>query len=75
MLSRSGIRSMTMTFSAPSSTEARAAICPPPPTPQTATTSPGCTPPRSAPIQPVGTTSAVKTALISSTPSGTVNAP
>ena len=65
---------MAMTRSAPSSMAARAAIWPTAPQPQTATTSPGCTPPRSAPIQPVGAESEANSAVVSSTPSGTWNA-
>jgi hypothetical protein len=72
---RSGIRSMEITCSAPSRIAARAAIWPTAPQPQTATTSPGWTPPRSAPIQPVGTESDTNRALVSSTPSGTGKAP
>ena len=51
---------MTMTFSAPRSIAARAAIWPTAPAPHTATTSPGLTPPRSAPIHPVAAESEVK---------------
>ena len=59
-----------MTRSAPSSMDARAAIWPTPPAPHTATVSPGCTPPRSAPIQPVGAASEAKSARSSDTPRG-----
>src|SRR6478609_4450904 len=45
---------MTTTRSAPMSIAARAAICPTPPAPQTATTSPGCTPAWCAPVALVG---------------------
>ena len=59
--------------SAPSSWAARAAIWPTPPAPQTATTChPALTPPRSAPIQPVGPASEANTAArCRSTASGT----
>ena len=66
---------MTMTRSAPMSIAARAAICPTPPAPQTATTSPGWTPAWSAPIQPVGAASEANSARSSETPSGIGNAP
>ncbi|WP_021593452.1 hypothetical protein [Actinomadura welshii] len=72
---RSGNRSIEITRSAPSSIAARAAICPTAPQPHTATTSPGRTPPRSAPIQPVGAESEANSALMSFTPSGTGKAP
>jgi hypothetical protein len=62
---------MAITRSAPSSMAALAAIWPTPPQPQTATTSPGRTPPRSAPIQPVGAESEANSAVMSSTSSGT----
>src|SRR5436305_2035714 len=66
---------MTITRSAPSSIAARAASCPTAPAPQTATTPPGRTPPRSAPIQPVAAASEANSARSSLTPSGMVNAP
>jgi len=66
---------MMITRSAPSSTAARAASCPTAPAPHTATTSPGLTPPRSAPIQPVAAESEANSARSSLTSSGTANAP
>ena len=61
MASRSGSRSMTTTRSAPRICAARAAICPTPPAPQTATTSPPFSPQKSAAIHPVGMASEANT--------------
>ena len=66
---------MTTTRSAPMSIAARAAICPTPPAPHTATTSPGCTSAWCAPVQPVGAASEANSARSSETPSGMANAP
>lgn len=66
---------MTMTCSAPISIAPRAAICPTPPAPHTATVSPGVMPAPSEPVQPVGAASEANMAARSDTPSGTANAP
>ncbi|GAB2579003.1 hypothetical protein GCM10009593_16770 [Microlunatus antarcticus] len=54
---------------------ARAAICPTPPAPHTATVSPGVMSAPSAPVQAVGAASEANSAARSDTPSGTVKAP
>ena len=66
---------MAMTRSAPRRSALAIAICPTPPQPQTATTSPGSIPHMSAAMKPVGTASETNTACSSATPSGTLKAP
>src|SRR4051794_13181464 len=61
---------MTTTRSAPMSIALRAAICPTPPAPHTATTSPAFTSAWCAPVQPVGAASEANRARSSETPSG-----
>jgi hypothetical protein len=73
--SRLSNRSMTTTRSAPMSIAARAAICPTPPAPHTATTSPGLHPGLVRPVQPVGAASEANSARSSETPSGIAKAP